>query len=110
MDKMDAELEEARKNLKEIRKKIAGVSHDRETLHAYQMREMALLDFISAMNNAFRKGEQRGIAIGKQRAEQRRIAMIISKMNRKGFSVEKISDCMDIPVEEVVKILKEQTI
>ncbi|MDR1865825.1 MAG: Rpn family recombination-promoting nuclease/putative transposase [Bacteroidales bacterium] len=123
--KMDAAIEKAQK-------KIAHVSQDKEALRVYRMREMALSDFTSGVNAARREGEQRGIAIGEQRGEQRGIAigeqrgitigeqrgitigeqkktaMFVAKLNRKGLSVEEISDLTDLPVEEVVKILKEQ--
>ncbi|MDR1865826.1 MAG: hypothetical protein LBR08_09695 [Bacteroidales bacterium] len=119
--KMDAAIEKAQK-------KIAHVSQDKEALRVYRMREMALSDFTSGVNAARREGEQRGIAIGEQRGEQKGIAkgiaigeqrgitigeqkktaMFVAKLNRKGLSVEEISDLTDLPVEEVVKILKKQ--
>jgi DNA invertase Pin-like site-specific DNA recombinase len=44
-------------------------------LHAYHMREMAVLDYNSGINAARRDGEKQGIAIGEQRGEQRGIAI-----------------------------------
>jgi predicted transposase/invertase (TIGR01784 family) len=52
-------------------KKIMSVAQDSEMLHQYQMREMAIIDYTSGINNATRKGEQRGIVIGEQRGEKR---------------------------------------
>jgi predicted transposase/invertase (TIGR01784 family) len=88
--------------IKKAHKKIAFVSQDEEALHAYQMREMALMDYISGINNArcegiaigeqqgMAIGEQRGIAIGEQRGRQEASLEII-KLLKEGKSVEEIS-------------------
>jgi predicted transposase/invertase (TIGR01784 family) len=59
--------------------KISFVAQDKEMLHAYHMREMAVLDYNSGINAARRDGivigEQQGIAIGEQRGEQKGIAI-----------------------------------
>jgi predicted transposase/invertase (TIGR01784 family) len=51
--------------------KIQFVSQDKEALHKYQMREIALSDYTSGVNHArregFAKGEKRGIIIGELR-------------------------------------------
>jgi predicted transposase YdaD len=71
--------------------KVAYVSRDAETLRLYNMRELALMDYVSGINHARREGmaigeqkgmvigEQKGIAIGKQEGmvigEQKGIAI-----------------------------------
>jgi predicted transposase YdaD len=51
--------------------KVAYVSRDAETLRLYNMRELALMDYVSGINHARREGmaigEQKGMAIGEQK-------------------------------------------
>ncbi|MDR0415061.1 MAG: hypothetical protein LBH84_06565 [Prevotellaceae bacterium] len=93
---------------------------DMEMLHVYQMREMALADYTSGMNNARRegfaigdkRGEQRGIAIGKKQGiaigEQRGIAKIVVNLRRLGLPVEEIAKYSQLSVEEVISILNNE--
>ncbi|MDR0683244.1 MAG: Rpn family recombination-promoting nuclease/putative transposase [Dysgonamonadaceae bacterium] len=85
--------------------KVAYVSRDAETLRLYNMREMALMDYVSGINHARREGiaigEQKGIAIGKQEA----LSEYVFKLVRKGKSVAEISELTDLPPEEVNRIL-----
>jgi predicted transposase/invertase (TIGR01784 family) len=98
--KMDTAIEKAQK-------KIRFVAQDKETFRAYQMREMALSDFTSGINNARREGiaigEQQGIAIG----DLKRSAIVAVNLRNDGFPVEKIADYTRLSVEDVIKILKE---
>jgi predicted transposase YdaD len=99
---------------------MSYVAQDKEMLHAYQMREMALSDFTSGMNHARRegiaigeqRGEQRGITIGEQRGitigEQRGIAKIVVSLRNTGLPVEDIAKHTQLPMEQVAAILKEQ--
>jgi predicted transposase/invertase (TIGR01784 family) len=91
---MDTAIEKAQK-------KIRFVVQDKETLRAYQMREMALSDFTSGISNARREG----IAIG--RGDLKRSAIVAVNLRNDGFSVEKIADYTRLSVEDVIKILKE---
>jgi predicted transposase YdaD len=98
-------------------------------LRLYEMQEMALLDYTSGINDATRKGiaigEQKGIAIGEQRGEQRGIAIgeqrglqkglqkglqqaqvnYVLKLSQKSKSVAEIAELIDLPEEEVNRIL-----
>jgi predicted transposase/invertase (TIGR01784 family) len=47
--------------------KVAYVSRDAETLRLYNMRELALMDYVSGINHARREGMQEGMAIGEQK-------------------------------------------
>jgi DNA invertase Pin-like site-specific DNA recombinase len=82
-------------------------------LRAYQMREMALSDFTSGINNARREGlaigEQRGIVIGEQRGDLKRSAIVVVNLMNDGFPIEKIADYTRLSVEDVIKILREHT-
>jgi predicted transposase/invertase (TIGR01784 family) len=92
-------------------KKIGFVAQDKEMFRAYQMREMALSDFTSGVNTARREGiaigEQRGIAIGEQQGDLKRSAIVVANLRSNGFPVEKIAEYTLLPVEDVIKILKE---
>jgi hypothetical protein len=85
--------------------KIMSVAQDSEMLRLYQMREMAVMDYTSGINNATRKGfamgEQSGIAIGEQRAQ----INYILKLSPKNKSVAEIAELTDLPVKEVNHIL-----
>jgi predicted transposase/invertase (TIGR01784 family) len=66
--KMDTAIQKAQE-------RMTFVTNDKESLRAYDMREMALSDYTSGMNFARRegeeKGEKRGIAIGEKRGEKK---------------------------------------
>jgi predicted transposase/invertase (TIGR01784 family) len=93
--------------------KVAFVSRDAETLRLYNMREMALMDYVSGINHARREGvaigEQKGIAIGKQEGiaigKQEALSEYVFKLARKGKSATEISELTDLPPEEVNRIL-----
>jgi predicted transposase/invertase (TIGR01784 family) len=89
--------------------KVAFVSRDAETLRLYNMREMALMDYVSGINHARREGKQEGIAIGEQRGiaigEQKALSEYVFKLARKGKSAAEISELTDLPPEEVNGIL-----
>jgi predicted transposase/invertase (TIGR01784 family) len=76
--------------------KIRFVAQDKEMLRAYQMREMALSDFTSGINNARREGKREGLA------------GVAINLRSAGFPIEKIADYTKLSVEDVTKILKEQ--
>jgi predicted transposase/invertase (TIGR01784 family) len=83
----------------DIAKKLAEVvkmdmamqkaGYDEETLHARQMREMGLSDWISGLNHAREEGMREGM---------REIAKSLKAM---GDSVEKIAKATGLPVEEI---------
>ncbi|MDR1342045.1 MAG: Rpn family recombination-promoting nuclease/putative transposase [Prevotellaceae bacterium] len=97
--------------------KIAFVSQNAESFHAYQMREMALSDFASGINYARRKGiaigerqgERRGIAIGEQRGiaigKQQEQIIYALRLSQKGMSVAEVAELVALPVEDVERIL-----
>ncbi|MDR1914461.1 MAG: Rpn family recombination-promoting nuclease/putative transposase [Clostridiales bacterium] len=91
--------------IQKAQEKIRFVRGSEEEFRAYQMREMALSDFTSGINNAERKGivigEQRGITIGKQQERMK----YIRKLSQKGLSDVDIADLIDLSIEEVKNIL-----
>jgi predicted transposase/invertase (TIGR01784 family) len=89
--------------------KIMSVAQDSEMLRLYQMREMALMDYTSGINNATRKGiaigEQKGIAIGEQRGMQKERRNFVLNLSKKNKSVSEIAELTGLPEEEVNHIL-----
>jgi predicted transposase/invertase (TIGR01784 family) len=73
--------------------KISFVSQDKEMLHEYYMREMAIMDYNSGMNKAKREGRK------EEKME------IILRLSRKGKSIEEIAELFDLSIEEVNDIL-----
>jgi flagellar biosynthesis/type III secretory pathway protein FliH len=73
--------------------KYLSVMQDKEMLHQCQMREMAIIDYTSGINNAIRKGEQiglqkglqKGIQKGLQRGIQKGIAIGEERAKQRGF-------------------------
>jgi DNA invertase Pin-like site-specific DNA recombinase len=98
--------------------KISFVSQDREMLHAYHMREMAVLDYNSGINAARRDGiaigEQKGIAIGEQRGiaigEQKGIAIGeqrgIAIGEQKGIAIGEQRGEQKAQIEYVLKLFR----
>jgi predicted transposase/invertase (TIGR01784 family) len=80
--------------IQKAQERITFVAQDKESLRAYEMREMALSDFTSGMNFARREG--------------RREADIkyTLKLAQRGMNVVEIADFTDLSIEEVKKIIK----
>ncbi|MDR1022753.1 MAG: Rpn family recombination-promoting nuclease/putative transposase [Prevotellaceae bacterium] len=100
--------------IKKAQQKIMFVSQDEDTFRTYQMREMALSDFTSGINNAHRKGmaigekrgEKRGIAIGKQQGKQQEKIRFVLKLSQEGTPVAAIARLAELSVKDVKQILK----
>jgi predicted transposase/invertase (TIGR01784 family) len=90
--------------------KILFVSRDRDALRAYRIREKAMSDYTSGINDARRegiaigeqRGKQKGIAIG----EQKTLARYVSKLSQKGMALKEIAELTDLSPEEVDDLLK----
>jgi predicted transposase YdaD len=121
--------------IKRANEKIQVVANDREALHFYHMREMAIYDFNSGMSAARKEGiaigEQRGkeegreegIAIGEQRGEQKGIAIgeqrgkeegeknarftFALTLKNNGFSIEDAARYSGLAREEVINLFTE---
>jgi predicted transposase/invertase (TIGR01784 family) len=95
--------------IQKAQKRISFVRSSEEEFHAHQMREMALSDFTSGINNARREGiaigeewsKQRGRQLGKQEERMK----YILKLSQKGMSADEMADLTDFPIEEVKNIL-----
>jgi predicted transposase/invertase (TIGR01784 family) len=85
-------VEEAVKMDSAIRKaeeKLVYAAGDKETLRAYQMREMALSDWTSGINHAREEGREEG---------KREIA---AKMKKRGVPVGQIAEDTGFSLEEI---------
>jgi predicted transposase/invertase (TIGR01784 family) len=99
--KMDAAIQKAEE-------KMAYVTSDKEALRAYQMREMALSDWTSGLNNARREGIEEGMQKGMQKGMQegrlegqREIA---AKMKKRGIPVGQIAEDTGLSVEDIAEL------
>jgi len=72
------------------------VTGDEEAIHAYEMREMALMDLTSDLNQARREGKKEG-------TQEERIRTA-SKLMKLGVSIEIISQATGLSIEEIKKI------
>jgi predicted transposase/invertase (TIGR01784 family) len=94
--------------IKKAHEKIMSVAQNKDMLHAYHMREMAIYDFNSSINAAKRKGiaigKEEGIAIGKEEG----IAISVINLKRAGFAVEQVAGFVGLNADEVNKILEKQ--
>jgi predicted transposase/invertase (TIGR01784 family) len=106
--------------IKKAHDKIMYVSQDKEALHAYRMREMAIYDYNNGIYAAKeegkeegrkegkeegrKEGKEEGIAIGEARSEKK----IIINLKRSGLSAKEIANIIDRTVEDVNKIIEEQ--
>jgi predicted transposase/invertase (TIGR01784 family) len=89
-------VEEAVKMDRAIQKADARVAHiakDKESLRAYEMRQMALSDWTSGINHARREGIQTGIKKG-----------IKTGKEQKAIEIARNSKALGIPLEQIVQI------
>ena len=104
------------KAIEKAHKKVVFVSCDAEALHVYHMRELAEMDRVCGVNYARREGitigKREGITIGEQRGialgEQKALSEYIIKLSQKGKSTKEISELIDLPLEEVNRILNNE--
>jgi predicted transposase/invertase (TIGR01784 family) len=85
--------------IKRADEKIKVVTQDRDTLHAYRMREMAIYDYNSGMKAA----REEGITIGEKNAK---FAFALT-LKHKGFSIEDIVEYSMLTKQEVINLFTE---
>ncbi|MDR1675985.1 MAG: Rpn family recombination-promoting nuclease/putative transposase [Tannerella sp.] len=88
--------------IQKAQEKIQYVSNDKEALHAYLLREMALSDYTSGVNFHRREGRQEGIR------ESQEFTVINAK--RKGYSIELIRDITELSESDILEILKRNSL
>jgi predicted transposase/invertase (TIGR01784 family) len=95
--------------IQKAQEKITFVSQDKESLRAYEMREMALIDLNSGMNFAKREGiaigEQRGkregITIGEQRGKREGKIEVAQSMKKAGMPINQICVITGLTEDEI---------
>ncbi|MDR0756981.1 MAG: Rpn family recombination-promoting nuclease/putative transposase, partial [Tannerella sp.] len=89
--------------IKRANEKIQVVAQDRDALHVYHMRQMAIYDYNNGMSAAREEGEQRGIEEGEKNA---RFTFALT-LKQKGFSVEDTVEYTGLTKEEVTNLFTE---
>jgi predicted transposase/invertase (TIGR01784 family) len=100
--------------IQKAQEKIQYVSNDKEALHAYLLREMALSDYTSGVNfhrregmkEGLEKGIKKGIKKGRQEGFRESQELIVINSRRKGYSIELIRDITELSESDILEILK----
>lgn len=98
------EVEKSMRSIKELREaveKLRELNADEEVVEIYEAEEWARYD----RNTEMELAEAKGIAKGKAEGEKEAKLSIISKMLKKNYSVEDISEVTNIPANEIKEII-----
>ncbi len=90
------------KELREAIEELERITADPATRELYEQREKQLRDFVSFTNEKIEKGIKQGIKQGIERNKKE----IVLNMYKEKMHMELISKIVDIPIEEVEKIIK----
>ena len=103
------EIEDVGKNIKELDnycKELKRLSKDKEyCMNVWSERLEENLSNLSAYNNGKEEGEKIGIAIGKEEGIAFQQKETVMKMYKKEIAIDVIADCVNLPVNEVEKII-----
>jgi predicted transposase/invertase (TIGR01784 family) len=94
---MDAAIQKAEE-------KMVYVSNDKEALHAYQMREMALSDWTSGVNHARQEGRLEGKQEGRLEGSRKKAIEIAKNALAEGASVEFVSKITGLDTDTIKKL------
>jgi predicted transposase/invertase (TIGR01784 family) len=86
--------------IQKAQERMTFVTNDKESLRAYDMREMAMSDYTSGMNFARREGRQEGISIGEERGKLE-IAM---NMEKNGMDAHQIMILTNLSEDEIRRL------
>jgi predicted transposase/invertase (TIGR01784 family) len=89
------------RGIRKAQERAAYVANDKEALHEYQMREMALSDWTSGVNNARQEGVQQGRQEGKQEGKREGAQEIARRLKDIGEPVEKIAKVTGLSPDEI---------
>lgn len=92
------------KEIEKIDKKLASMSLSREERNNYEFRRKAILDEISAIDYATRKGLAQGIEQGIKQGRDKQNIEIAKKLLSKNMTIEEIQEITGIDVEEIKKL------
>jgi predicted transposase/invertase (TIGR01784 family) len=87
--------------IQKAQEKITFVSQDKESLRAYEMREMALIDLNSGMNFAKREGIAIGEQKGKQEGKREGKIEVAQSMKKAGMPIHQICVFTGLTEDEI---------
>ncbi|MDR2742023.1 MAG: Rpn family recombination-promoting nuclease/putative transposase [Treponema sp.] len=82
------------------KEKMEYVSSDKKALRVYQMREMAMSDWTSGLNQARREGIQRGRREGIEKG----IEKVAAQMKKLGIAIDQIAEATGLSVEDIAAL------
>ena len=99
-------LEMSIDEIRQAKDELIRMSNDDTQRELYEMRAKTLKDKISALNEAERKGMQKGIKEGMQKGEKKKALEIAKSMMDMGLDKETISKTTGLDLYEIEKVKK----
>ena len=93
--------------IRQAKDELIRISNDDTQRELYEMRAKTLKDKISALNEAERKGMQKGIKEGMQKGEKKKALEIAKSMIDMGLDKETISKTTGLDLYEIEKVKKQ---
>ena len=91
--------------IRQAKDELIRMSNDDTQRELYEMRAKTLKDKISALNEAERKGMQKGIKEGMQKGEKKKSLEIAKSMMDMGLDKETISKTTGLDLSEIEKLI-----
>ena len=91
--------------IRQAKDELIRMSNDDTQRELYEMRAKTLKDKISALNEAERKGMQKGIKEGMQKGEKKKALEIAKSMMDMGLDKETISKTTGLDLYEIEKLI-----
>ena len=91
--------------IRQAKDELIRMSNDDTQRELYEMRAKTLKDKISALNEAERKGMQKGIKEGMQKGEKKKALEIAKSMIDMGLDKETISKTTGLDLSEIEKLI-----
>jgi predicted transposase/invertase (TIGR01784 family) len=88
------------RGIQRAQERVEYVANDKAALHEYQMREMALSDWASGVNNARQKGRQEGRQEGRREGVQE----IAKRLKDRGEPIDKIAEVTGLSHDEIIRL------
>ena len=91
--------------IRQAKDELIRMSNDDTQRELYEMRAKTLKDKISALNEAERKGMQKGIKEGMQKGEKKKALEIAKSMIDMGLDKKTISKSTGLDLSEIEKLI-----
>ena len=98
-------LEMSIDEIRQAKDELIRMSNDDTQRELYEMRAKTLKDKISALNEAERKGMQKGIKEGMQKGEKKKALEIAKSMIDMGLDKKTISKTTGLDLSEIEKLI-----